>query len=138
MTINEFKKLLKNGEVKFLFKKKDGTERPARGTLAESLTPKSNPVYSYTVYATWTDKPKAKEQKFKVKITDADIAEYGADAMDNVIEDAIKRKFGKLPFEFSYYDDEPKTLPEDTIFYYDLDKSGYRSFKFDQLIEVFS
>lgn len=138
MTIKEFKKSLKNGEVKFLFKKKDGSERLARGTLAESLMPKLNPVYSYTVIAIWTDEPKAKEQKFKVKVTDADIAKYGKDAIDSVIKDAIEKKFGKLPVEFRYHADDPKTLSKDTIFYYDLDKAGYRSFKFDQLIEVFN
>jgi hypothetical protein len=42
---NELKKLklmLKDGEVKFTFMKKDGTKRHAKGTLKQSLIPKEH------------------------------------------------------------------------------------------------
>ena len=40
MNITDFKNALKNGEVLFTFKKKDGTVREARGTLKVDLLPK--------------------------------------------------------------------------------------------------
>lgn len=40
MNITDFKNDLKNGEVNFTYKKKDGTIREARGTLKADLLPK--------------------------------------------------------------------------------------------------
>lgn len=74
----DLKTLLRRGEVKFSYKKKDGTIRHAIGTLNEDLIPK-------------VEKP---------------------------VEDTAKAD-----------EDKPKRkLPAATIFYYDLEKKGFRSF----------
>lgn len=42
MTIQEIKKMLNQGEVKFVFTKKDGTEREARGTTNLGTIPEES------------------------------------------------------------------------------------------------
>jgi hypothetical protein len=79
--VTEFKNALKNGEVLFKFKKKDGTIREARGTLKADLLPKVEVIESES------DQPKKK-----------------------------------------------RVIDEDVIFYYDLDKLAWRSFRFEQFI----
>lgn len=80
----EFKKKLRAGEVKFKYKKKDGSERSAVGTMDPKLM----------------DLPEKKTQ------SDVDGAE--------------KKKVRKLP--------------EDSVFYYDLEAKGFRSFKMANFI----
>ena len=80
----EFKKKLREGKVEFKYKKKDGTERKAVGTMDPKLM----------------DLPDKKTQ------SDVDGAE--------------KKKVRKLP--------------EDSVFYYDLEAKGFRSFKMDNFI----
>ena len=46
MNIDDFRNALKNGEVFFKFKKKDGTIREARGTLKADLLPKVEVIES--------------------------------------------------------------------------------------------
>lgn len=83
--IKSFKKALHTGPIEFIYIKKDGTTRLAKGTLCESLLPKE---------PTKTEGEGPTERK--------------------------QRK-----------------LPEGTIFYYDLEKSGFRSFNESQLLEWF-
>lgn len=80
----EFQKKLREGKVEFKYKKKDGTERKAVGTMDPALM----------------DLPEKKTQ------SDVDGAE--------------KKKTRKLP--------------EDSVFYYDLEAKGFRSFKMDNFI----
>ena len=80
----EFKKKLREGKVDFKYKKKDGSERKAIGTMDPKLM----------------DLPEKKTQ------SDVDGAE--------------KKKVRKLP--------------EDSVFYYDLEAKGFRSFKMDNFI----
>ena len=80
----EFKKKLREGKVEFKYKKNDGSERKAVGTMDPALM----------------DLPKKKTQ------SDVDGAE--------------KKKTRKLP--------------EDSVFYYDLEAKGFRSFKMDNFI----
>ena len=80
----EFKKKLREGKVEFKYKKKDGSERKAVGTMKPDLM----------------DLPEKKTQ------SDVDTAE--------------KKKVRKLP--------------EDSVFYYDLEAKGFRSFKMDNFI----
>ena len=42
--LSELRKLLKKGEVRFTYKKKDGTVRNAKGTLKKSLIPEISQV----------------------------------------------------------------------------------------------
>lgn len=41
--------------------------------------------------------------KVTIKVTDDDVKKYGYDAMDNVIKDALQRKFGCEVIGFDYY-----------------------------------
>ena len=47
--IAKFREALKNGEVKFIYTKKDGTKRCAVGTLCEKLIPKTTPMDTYEI-----------------------------------------------------------------------------------------
>ena len=49
---------LQNGEVNFVFKKKDGTRRPARGTLQLSLVPEQDKQFA----TPQEDKPQRDDQ----------------------------------------------------------------------------
>lgn len=80
----EFKQKLREGKVEFKYKKKDGTERKAVGTMDPKLM----------------DLPEKKTQ------SDVDGAE--------------KKKTRKLP--------------SDSVFYYDLEAKGFRSFKMENFI----
>jgi len=84
--IKSFKTALHTGPIEFIYTKKDGTTRLAKGTLCESLIPKE-----------------------PAKLEDAD-------------------GFAKRA---------PRKLPEGTVFYYDLEKNGFRSFNESQLVEWF-
>ncbi len=141
--IKKFREALRKGEVKFTYTKKDGAKRPARGTICEALLPKVEPVVAkfHVVDMKWDPKGGCVyPRKCKVCVTQKQIDEWGSDAMDNVVESAITAKFGATPTEFEYYEldeyDEPeRKLPEGSVFYFDLDKKGYRSFNELQLVE---
>lgn len=139
-----FKHALFEGKVEFDYGKADGTVRHAVGTMNEALLPKIEPIvakFDVEVDKWAASENMPKRRKFKVSVTQPEIDEWGADAMDNVVEDAILKKMGCAAEEFSYwpidmesYDDEtPHKMPDDSVFYYDLDKKGFRSFKLANL-----
>ena len=137
-----FKHALFEGKVEFDYIKKDGTLRHAVGTMNEALLPKTEPIVAKYHVTDMKWQPKGGcvyPRKCKICVTQKQIDEYGADAMDNVIEDAITAKFGATPIEFEYYeidvpyDETPRNLPKDSVFYFDIDKQAYRSFKLAQL-----
>jgi len=148
MDIKEFKRMLLEGVVTFKYRKvrADGSveERPARGTLKPDLLPKSDPIVAKfkvtdIVWAQSKDAPKTK--RCTICLTQNDIDKWGGTAMeDDIIRDAIELKFQFAVEEFSYwpvdiaYENKRKT-PEGNVFYFDLDKNEYRSFKFANLIE---
>ena len=141
--ITKFREALRKSEVKFTYTKKDGTERLARGTICEELLPKVEPIVAkfHVVDMKWDPKGGCVyPHKCKVCVTQKQIDEWGVDAMDNVVESAITAKFGATPIEFEYYkidipyDKPERKLPEGSVFYYDLDKQGYRSFNESQLV----
>lgn len=142
-----FKRALFEGKVEFNYDKVDKstgerTLRHAIGTMNEALLPKTEPVvakFSVEVdkWAESEDTPK--RRKFKVSVTQPEIDEWGEDAMDNVVEAAILKKMGCAAEEFSYwpidmdYDEKPRKMPDDSMLYYDLEKSGMRSLKLEHL-----
>lgn len=139
--IKKFREALKNGKVKFTYIKKDGTKRSAVGTLCEKLLPKETPMDTYDVTciawdASETDIDEYKlPQRCKVKIF-ADIPE---DEIEGVVNEALTEDYGFCNNGFAYSKLEKKKqkkLPEGTIFYYDTEKKGYRSFNESQLVEV--
>lgn len=136
-----FKHALFEGKVEFDYVKKDGTLRHAVGTMNEALLPKSDPIVAKfkvtdIVWAQSKDAPKTK--RCTICLTQHDIDKWGEDAMDDVVRDAIELKFQFAVEEFCYwpvdmaYESERK-MPEDSVFYFDIDKQAYRSFKLAQL-----
>lgn len=138
-----FKHALFEGKVEFDYGKADGTVRHAVGTMNEALLPKAEPIVakfkvSDIVWAQSKDAPKTK--RCTICLTQHDIDMWGEDAnMDDIVCDAIELKFQSAVKEFSYLpvdidnDETPRKMPDDSVFYYDLEKKGFRSFKLANL-----
>lgn len=142
-----FKHALFEGKVEFDYVKNDGTLRHAVGTMNEAFLPKVEPIVAkfHVTDLKWGDHyngelvTKKLPKNCKVCVTQSEIDEFGADAMDEVVIKALEKKFGAYVTEFEYYEidvpyDEPeRKLPDGSVFYYDIDKQAYRSFKIAQL-----
>lgn len=142
-----FKHALFEGKVEFDYVKNDGTLRHAVGTMNEALIPKVEPIVAkyHVTDIKWAPRyngelvTKKLPKKCKICVTQPEIDEFGADAMDDVIIKALEKKYSAYVTEFEYYeidvpyDEEPRKLPEGSVFYYDIDKQAYRSFKIAQL-----
>ena len=152
MNAKEFKKMLFEGAVRFSFKKTDGTiEKNRVGTMCSTLLPKSEPIVAkYLVtdiewdFDNWgeggeTGKPPRLRKRCKVSLTQADIDKWGADAMDNVIEEALEKRTGFAVKNFEYYEidmayEDKKKMPAGSILFYDLERGGFRSLCEDGLL----
>ena len=146
MDAKELKSKLHEGEVEFTYRKKDGSERKARGTLCEKLMPKAVPVRKFRcTNIKWVkcgtenaeDVTLSPAAQMTVNIPTDDLEGLFADEVMDVICDKLNEATDFLVASFDYkeLDTKPaKKLPEGTIFYYDLDKGGFRSFNEDQLI----
>lgn len=143
MDANELKAKLHEGEVKFTYRKKDGSERKARGTLCEKLMPKAVPVRKFKCTSIKWDiedvdgeLPKL-PSRMTVNIPAADFKGLPEDEVSIVVCDKLTEATGFFvnSYRCEELDIKPmKKLPKGTIFYYDLDKGGFRSFNEDQLI----
>jgi len=143
--ISDFKRALKLANLKFSFKKKDGTVRNAVGTMAVESLPESTDKVTYKctniVYDVETDDgipaPVTLPKSVIVKLDAADVEACRGDAeqLESMIVDELSEKTGWLIESYSYERKYPKKLAEGTIFYYDLEKKGYRSFNESQLID---
>jgi len=142
----DFKHALFEGKVEFDYAKADGTVRHAVGTMNEALLPKVEPIVAkfHVTDIKWAPRYNGKlvtkklPKKCKICVTQPEIDEFGADAMDDVIIKALEKKYGAYVIEFEYYDsdeydEEPRKMPEGSVFYFDLDKNGFRSFKLANL-----
>lgn len=135
--ITKFREALRKGEVKFTYTKKDGTKRPARGTICESLLPKSEPVRKFDCSdIVWANPGDIKLPK-RATVCIAESSCNDEDGLDDVILEALEERFGYAVESFNYEEKQigEKKLPEGSVFYYDLDKQGYRSFNESQLVE---
>ena len=138
MDAKELKSKLHEGEVEFTYRKKDGSIRRAVGTLCEKLLPKTTPMDTYEITciewdASETDIDEHKlPQHCRVKI----FADTPEDDVEGELSEALIENYGFCHngFAYSKLEKKQKKLPEGTIFYYDLDKGGFRSFNEDQLI----
>ena len=137
-----FKHALFEGKVEFDYVKKDGTLRHAVGTMNEALLPKIEPIVAKYHVTDMKWQPKGGcvyPRKCKVCLTQVDIDNYGADAMYDNVKAVLERKFGIAPIDFEIweidipYDEPERKLPADSVFYFDIDKKAYRSFKLAQL-----
>ena len=144
MNIDKFKQMLREDVVNFSFVKKDGTIREARGTTNPKYLPKKDQVVAKFLvtdveYSTKSGSDLVIPEQFKIDVYQSDVDEWGADAMDNVVESVIKRKFGEDNLDikhFEYYPiDTQRNVDEDVIVYFDVDKSDWRSFRFKQLVQ---
>lgn len=135
--ITKFREALRKGEVKFTYTKKDGTERPACGTICESLLPKSEPVRKFDCSdIVWANPGDIKLPK-RATVCIAESSCNDEDGLDDVVLEALEERFGYAVESFGYEEKQigEKKLPESSIFYFDLDKKGYRSFNESQLVE---
>ena len=137
--IIKFREALKNGEVKFSYTKKDGSLRRAVGTLCEKLLPKETSMDTYDITciewdASETDIDEYKlPQRCRVKI----FADTPEDEIEGELSEALTEDYGfcNNGFAYSKLEKKHKKLKEGTIFYYDCEKNGYRSFNESQLVE---
>ena len=143
MDAKELKSKLHEGEVEFTYRKKDGSERKARGTLCEKLMPKAVPVRKFKcTEIKWnTEEAKVEIPKLPSRMTlnipAADLEGLPEDEVSIVVCDKLTEATGFFvnSYRCEELDTKPaKKLPEGTIFCYDLDKGGFRSFNEDQLI----
>ena len=137
--ITKFRKALKNGEVKFSYTKKDGSLRRAVGTLCEKLLPKETSMDTYDITciewdASETDIDEYKlPQRCRVKI----FADTPEDEIECELSEALTEDYGfcNNGFAYSKLEKKHKKLPENQIFYYDLNKKEFRSFLFENFIK---
>ena len=137
--IAKFREALKNGEVKFSYTKKDGSLRRAVGTLCEKLLPKETSMDTYDITciewdASETDIDEYKlPQRCRVKI----FADTPEDDIEVELSEALTEDYGfcNNGFAYSKLEKKHKKLKEGTVFYYDTEKNGYRSFNESQLVE---
>ena len=137
--ITKFREALKNGEVKFSYTKKDGSLRRAVGTLCEKLLPKETSMDTYDITCIEWDASEADIDEYKlpqccrVKI----FADTPEDEIEGELSEALTEDYGFCPngFAYSKLEKKHKKLKEGTVFYYDTEKNGYRSFNESQLVE---
>ena len=139
--IAKFREALKNGEVKFSYTKKDGTMRQAVGTLCEKLIPKETPMDTYEITCIEWDLDAIEKngdvvnfpQNCRVKI----FADTPEDEIEAELSEALTKDYGFCHngFAYSKLEKKQKKLPENQIFYYDLNKKEFRSFLFENFIK---
>ena len=139
--IAKFREALRNGEVKFIYTKKDGTMRHAVGTLCEKLIPKETPMDTYEITCIEWDLDAIEKngdvvnlpQRCRVKI----FADTPNDEIEAELSEALTENYGfsHNGFAYSKLEKKHKKLKEGTVFYYDTEKNGYRSFNESQLVE---
>lgn len=135
--ITKFREALRNGKVTFTYIKKDGTKRHATGTIKSDLLPESKPVRKFDCYdIVWANPSDIKLPK-RATVAVAESSCVDEEYLDDVILEALEDRFGYVIKEFCFEEKEvgAKKLPEGSIFYFDLDKKGYRSFNESQLVE---
>ena len=138
--IAKFREALKNGEVKFIYTKKDGTKRCAVGTLCEKLIPKETPMDTYEITCIEWDASESDIDEYKLpqrcrlKI----FADTPEDEIEAELSEALTEEYGFCHngFAYSKLEKKQKKLPAGTFLYYDTEKNGYRSFNESQLVEV--
>lgn len=139
---NEFKQLLKEKVVKFEFLKRDGTVRKAEGTLAKSIVPEVPEEVTYKCTNIQWDCDNDEElerlpKKATVKLDAKLASELTDEGIEDKLGDALEAEFEFCFHSFEYVKLEKraaKKLPEGTIFYYDTERKGFRSFNESQLI----
>lgn len=137
-TIKKFREALRNGEVKFTYVKKNGEKREARGTMKSDLLPKVEPVRKFDCSdIVWANPGDIKLPK-RATVCIAESSCNDEDGLDDVVLEALEERFGYVVESFNYEEKQigEKKLPKGSIFYFDLDKKGYRSFNESQLFEV--
>jgi len=130
-----FKRALFEGKVEFDYVKKDGTVRHALGTMKGDLLPKTTPVRKFDCYdIVWANPGDIKLPK-RATVAVAESTCVNEEYLDDVVLEALEKRFGYVVKEFCFEEKQigEKSLPDDSVFYFDIDKQAYRSFKLNQL-----
>jgi len=141
--IERFKKALKEGVVSFAYEKRDGSIRNAKGTLNGKLIPAAEETVAFKCSdIQWdcdtNEQLEALPKKATVKLDAKVASELTEEGIESLLTDALTEEFGFCLYSFEYAKAErkPKKLAEGTIFYYDTEKLGFRSFNESQLIQI--
>ena len=133
--LNEFKRLLFEGPVKFSFTKKDGTIREALGTMNRTLVPKTESFKCYICTdIQWDadDDEKADLPEIvRIKEVPADLE---GDELEEFLADQLSRHWKFCVKSFAFEDRAKKSMPADSVLFYDLERGGFRSCKFSSVI----
>lgn len=135
-----FKHALFEGKVEFDYGKADGTVRHAIGTMNEALLPKVEPSAAFKCTKIEWDVDDASVKLPKCATIRIPFSEY-TDMDDEEVEERIGDELVKITgfcvksfmYEPIAKDKPKKSFPAGSVFYYDLDKKGYRSFKLANL-----
>jgi hypothetical protein len=141
-----FKHALFEGKVEFDYDKVDKatgkrTPRHAIGTMNEALLPKTEPMAKFkcTEIKWYTDEPWPTRKTIylpKSKVDNLTVEEL-EDLIANTIPDACGCGFVVESFRYERIEDNgnkpKKSFPDDSVFYYDLEKKAFRSFKLANL-----
>ena len=134
-----FKHALFEGKVEFDYVKTNGKTRHAIGTMNESLLPKQEPMVAFkcTEIEWYTEEPWPTRKTVYIPKTkvDALTTEELEDLIGDTIPDACGCGFVVKSFRYERVEKSgmAKKLPDGTVFYYDLEKGAYRSFKLANL-----
>lgn len=137
-----FKHALFEGKVEFDYVKTDGSIRHAIGTMNEALLPKVEPsaAFKCTKIEWDTDDTDVKlPKRITVRIPFSEFTDMDDEEVEERIGEDLVKMSGVRVKSFIYeYEpitkDKPKkSFPDDSVFYYDLDKKAYRSFKLANL-----
>jgi len=134
--VADLKKRLFEGIVEFTYEKGDGTVRPARGTMKVDLLPKTEPGKKFKLWDIVSSEGKKVPKRMTLFIPDSKLSEFEnePDAVSAALDEALGFEFNG---SYIYFEaDEKKKMPDGSVFYYDLDKNEFRSFKTDRLVEV--
>lgn len=136
-TIKKFREALRDGEVKFTYVKKNGEKRQARGTMKSDLLPKVEPGKKFKLVDIESSEGKKVPKRMTLFIPDSKLSKFdhASGAVSQALEEALGFEFNGSYVYFEV-DETPRKMPDDSVFYYDLDKKGFRSFNESQLTEV--
>jgi len=132
-----FKHALFEGKVEFDYVKNDGTLRHAVGTMNEALLPKVEPVRKFDCSEiVWENAGDVKlPKRATVCIAESVCNDESTYCLDDLVFEALEKRFGHIIESFEYEEKliGEKKMSDGSVFYYDLEKKGFRSFKLANL-----
>lgn len=129
-----FKHALFEGKVEFDYVKTNGETRHAIGTMNESLLPKVEPGKKFKLIDIESSDGKNVPKRKTLFIPDSKLSKFDHEsgAVSQALDEALGFEFNGSYVYFEV-DETPRKMPDDSVFYYDLEKKGFRSFKLANL-----